>query len=126
MVKFDVLEMLKWFVSISLGMSSDVLSKVETGTSSRSKYASIDMFINGATVSFKASVALDDGWWILSMVAEDLEGSCATLSISFDGNVVTISSEDSSGVYTTAICSSVADVQWEYVSSMAAKVISSL
>jgi hypothetical protein len=122
-MKFDVVEMLAWFASM-LGVSADT-SNIETGISSRSKYASIDKTIDGIAFSMKASVALDGEWCILGMVAENKEGSCATLSVCVDRDV-TVGMEDGNGVYTVAIYESAADVPWEDISDKANKVISSL
>jgi len=123
-MKFDVVEMLAWFASM-LGVSTDT-SNIETGISSRSKYASIDELINGVAVSFKASIALDESWYVLGMVAENEDGNTATMSVCIDGNVATIGMEDGNGVYTVAIYESAADVPWEDISDKANKVISSL
>jgi hypothetical protein len=99
MVKFDVVQMLTFFVSMVLPGMQYRMSGVRTGKSLRASYAEVEYLGGGLAIGLKATVSMDGSWWILSLVAENPSGKVFTMSLSKDGDTILLSREQD-GFYT--------------------------
>jgi hypothetical protein len=124
-MKYDVVAMLKWFVSIVMPDMCSCMSGMNVGWSTVSNYAEAECLSNGLAISAKATVSVANDWWILSLVAENPEGRIFTLSLSFDRDSVLLGIEED-GVYTSAEYGLVDDVPWDMIAYEVSKALSEM
>jgi hypothetical protein len=123
---FDVVEMLAWFAGILLPDAYYRASGVATGKSDDSCYAETGYLSSknsGLAIGVKCTSSFDNSWWILGLVAENLDGEFFTLSLSFDRGTVTYSVEDK-GLYSSYEYDNITDVQWDVVINETIKALS--
>jgi hypothetical protein len=88
-MKYDVVDMLTWFVSMVLPGMQKCMSVSRTGKHSLYEYAEAEIISKKVAIGVKATVSAANDWFILSLVAEGKTGDFFTLSLSGDrGNIL--------------------------------------
>ena len=115
-MKYDVVYMLRLFISMVLPGMQKCMAVSRTGKSSLYEYAEADVVGEKVAVGTKATISVANDWWILGLVAENTTGKIFTLSISFDRDSILLAKEDE-GFYTEYLFpgSSLGELPWDSI-----------